>query len=35
MGVSNMRSILMRYPQGKSKAVTFRYDDGVIQDKIK
>ena len=28
-----MRSILMRYPNGKPKAVTFSYDDGVIQDK--
>ena len=28
-----MRSILMRYPFGKPKAVTFSYDDGVIQDK--
>lgn len=28
-----MKSILMRYPQGKQKAVTFSYDDGVKQDK--
>lgn len=28
-----MRSILMRYPYGKPKAVTFSYDDGVVQDK--
>ena len=28
-----MRTIFMRYPNGKSKAVTFSYDDGVPQDK--
>ncbi len=28
-----MRSVFMRYPQGKAKAVTFSYDDGVPQDK--
>jgi peptidoglycan/xylan/chitin deacetylase (PgdA/CDA1 family) len=28
-----MRSVFMRYPGGKSKAVTFSYDDGVTQDK--
>jgi len=28
-----MRSVFMRYPQGKAKAVTFSYDDGVSQDK--
>lgn len=28
-----MRSIFMRYPGGRAKAVTFSYDDGVIQDK--
>lgn len=28
-----MRSIFMRYPGGKAKAVTFSYDDGVEQDK--
>ncbi len=28
-----MRSIFMRYPDGKAKAVTFSYDDGVRQDK--
>ena len=28
-----MRSIFMRYPNGKAKAVTFSYDDGVRQDK--
>jgi hypothetical protein len=27
-----MRSFFMRYPGGKAKAVTFSYDDGVIQD---
>lgn len=27
-----MRTVLMRYPEGKAKAVTFSYDDGVIQD---
>lgn len=27
-----MRSVFMRYPDGKAKAVTFSYDDGVIQD---
>lgn len=28
-----MRSVFMRYPGGRAKAVTFSYDDGVIQDK--
>jgi peptidoglycan/xylan/chitin deacetylase (PgdA/CDA1 family) len=28
-----MRSVFMRYPGGKAKAVTFSYDDGVSQDK--
>ncbi|MBO5249036.1 MAG: polysaccharide deacetylase family protein [Clostridia bacterium] len=28
-----MRSVFMRYPNGKAKAVTFSYDDGVPQDK--
>lgn len=28
-----MRYVFMRYPDGKSKAVTFSYDDGVVQDK--
>ena len=28
-----MRSVFMRYPDGKAKAVTFSYDDGVAQDK--
>lgn len=28
-----MRYTLMRYPNGKTKAVTFSYDDGVSQDK--
>ena len=28
-----MRSVFMRYPDGKAKAVTFSYDDGVCQDK--
>lgn len=28
-----MRSVFMRYPGGKVKAVTFSYDDGVVQDK--
>lgn len=28
-----IRSIFMRYPNGKAKAVTFSYDDGVKQDK--
>ena len=27
-----MRSIFMRYPEGKAKAVTFSYDDGAPQD---
>ena len=27
-----MRSVFMRYPEGKAKAVTFSYDDGVAQD---
>lgn len=27
-----MKAIFMRYPGGKAKAVTFSYDDGVIQD---
>lgn len=32
-GVVVLRSIFMRYPGGKAKAVTFSYDDGVSQDK--
>ena len=28
-----MRSVFMRYPGGRAKAVTFSYDDGVRQDK--
>ncbi len=28
-----MRSVFMRYPGGKAKALTFSYDDGVPQDK--
>ena len=28
-----MRTVFMRYPEGKAKAVTFSYDDGVSQDK--
>ena len=28
-----MRSVFMRYPGGKPKAVTFSYDDGNVQDK--
>ena len=28
-----MRSFFMRYPEGKAKAVTFSYDDGVPQDR--
>lgn len=28
-----MRSVFLRYPNGKAKAVTFSYDDGVAQDK--
>lgn len=28
-----MRTVFMRYPNGKAKAVTFSYDDGVPQDK--
>lgn len=28
-----MRYVFMRYPDGKAKAVTFSYDDGVSQDK--
>ena len=27
-----MKTVLMRYPEGKAKAVTFSYDDGVKQD---
>ena len=27
-----MRYVFMRYPEGKYKAVTFSYDDGVVQD---
>ena len=27
-----MKSVFLRYPQGKAKAVTFSYDDGVKQD---
>ena len=29
-----MRYRFLRYPQGKIKAVTFSYDDGVRQDKV-
>ena len=28
-----MRTVFMRYPEGKAKSVTFSYDDGVSQDK--
>ena len=28
-----MRSVFLRYPDGKSKAVTFSYDDGHTSDK--
>ena len=28
-----MKSVFLRYPGGKAKAVTFSYDDGVQQDK--
>lgn len=28
-----MRYVFLRYPGGKSKALTFSYDDGVVQDK--
>ena len=28
-----MRSVFMRYPDGKAKAVTFSYDDGIPQDR--
>ena len=28
-----MRSVFLRYPGGKAKALTFSYDDGVVQDK--
>lgn len=28
-----MRSVFMRYPNGKAKAVTFSFDDGIQQDK--
>ena len=28
-----MRTVFMRYPEGRAKAVTFSYDDGVKQDK--
>lgn len=28
-----MQSLFMRFPEGKEKAVTFSYDDGVVQDK--
>ena len=28
-----MKYVFMRYPGGKAKAVTFSYDDGVVQDK--
>ncbi len=28
-----MQSVFIRYPQGRAKAVTFSYDDGVPQDK--
>jgi len=27
-----MKTVLMRYPEGKAKAVTFSYDDGCVQD---
>ncbi len=27
-----MSAVFMRYPEGKAKAVTFSYDDGVVQD---
>ena len=27
-----MRSVFMRYPEGRAKALTFSYDDGVMQD---
>ena len=27
-----MRSFIIRFPDGKSKAMTFSYDDGVMQD---
>lgn len=27
-----MRYVFMRYPEGRAKAVTFSYDDGVLQD---
>lgn len=27
-----MRTVMMRYPDGKAKAVTFSYDDGKPQD---
>ncbi len=28
-----MSNLLMRFPEGKSKALTLSYDDGVEQDK--
>ena len=28
-----MRSVFMRYPGGRAKAVTFSYDDGILSDK--
>ena len=28
-----MRSVFLRFPGGKAKALTFSYDDGVVQDK--
>lgn len=28
-----MRSVFLRYPEGRAKAVTFSYDDGIPQDK--
>ena len=28
-----MRTVFMRYPEGRARAVTFSYDDGVIEDK--
>lgn len=28
-----MKAILMRFPEGKFKAMTFSYDDGVVEDK--
>jgi peptidoglycan/xylan/chitin deacetylase (PgdA/CDA1 family) len=28
-----IRSVFLRYPEGKAKAVTFSYDDGILSDK--